>query len=115
MGQQGLEVQGPWHQGAEPFHIGKQCHLEQLGLSLPLLIFPGKEDLGSGRRIPADKAHQDMANFRPLRCLGWTGITLSEAAGQATMKAGAGQGCLIARLPITGDQGHKQQPSVFSK
>lgn len=97
--------QGPGHQGAEPVRTGEQCHLEQPDLSLPPLIFPGKEDLGSCRRIPADKAHQELANFRPLRCLGWIGITLSEAAGQDTMKAGVGQGCLMARLPITGDQG----------
>lgn len=46
------------------------------GLSLPPLISPGKEDLESRRRMPADKAYQETANFRSLRCLGWTGVML---------------------------------------
>lgn len=54
----------------------EQSHLEWLGLSLPLFIFPGREDLGSWRRMPADKAYQKMANFRSLRCLGWTQVML---------------------------------------
>lgn len=54
----------------------EQSHLEWLGLSLPLLIFPGGEDLGSWKRMPADKAYQEMANFRSLRCLGWTRVML---------------------------------------
>lgn len=71
-----------------PLSTDEQSHLEWLGLSLLPLIFPGKEDWGSCRRIPADKAYQEMANFRSLRCLGQTGIILgcwpelSEAAEQ---------------------------------
>lgn len=118
---QGLSVPG----GRTLLALMSKVTLSSWVLSLPPLIFPGKEDLGSCRRIPTDKAYQEMANFRSLRCLGWTGIILgcwpelSEAAEQATMRAGVGvgswgTGCIWWHGCLSQASIHKQQSSTFS-
>lgn len=94
----------------------EQSHLEWLGLSLPLLIFLGREDLGSWKRMPADKAYQEMANFRSLRCLGWTRVMLgcwlesSKAVEQGQRWGVWWHGCLSQG---TRASSHKQQSSTF--